>query len=49
MLVLGTILGGFATPAEAAAVGALGSIVLSYFYKTLKWKAFKESVKSQFF
>jgi len=44
MLVLGTILGGFATPAEAAAVGAFGSIVLSYFYKTLKWKAFKESV-----
>ena len=44
MLVLGTILGGFATPAEAAAVGAFGSIVLSYFYRTLKWKAFKESV-----
>ena len=44
VLVLGSILGGFATPAEAAAVGAFGSIVLSYFYKTLKWKAFKESV-----
>jgi tripartite ATP-independent transporter DctM subunit len=44
MLVLGTILAGIATPAEAAAVGALGSIVLSYFYKTLKWKNFKESV-----
>ncbi|MEK9691184.1 MAG: TRAP transporter large permease subunit, partial [Pelagibacteraceae bacterium] len=44
MLVLGTILAGIATPAEAAAVGALGSIILSYFYKTLKWKNFKESV-----
>ena len=44
MLVLGTILGGLATPAEAAAVGAFGSLVLSYFYKTLKWKNFKESV-----
>ena len=38
------ILGGLATPAEAAAVGAFGSLVLSYFYKTLKWKNFKESV-----
>ena len=44
ILVLGTILGGFATPAEAAAVGAFGSLVMSYFYKTLTWKAFKESV-----
>ena len=44
ILVLGTILAGIATPAEAAAVGALGSIILSYFYKTLKWKNFKESV-----
>ena len=44
MLVLGTILAGIATPAEAAGVGALGAIVLSYFYKTLKWKNFKESV-----
>jgi TRAP-type mannitol/chloroaromatic compound transport system permease large subunit len=44
ILVLGTILAGIATPAEAAAVGAFGAIVLSYFYKTLKWKNFKESV-----
>jgi tripartite ATP-independent transporter DctM subunit len=44
MLVLGTILGGFATPAEAAGVGAFGALVLAYFYKTLKWKSFKESV-----
>jgi tripartite ATP-independent transporter DctM subunit len=44
MLVLGTILAGIATPAEAAAVGAFGAIVMAYFYKTLKWQAFKESV-----
>jgi tripartite ATP-independent transporter DctM subunit len=44
ILVLGTILAGIATPAEAAAVGAFGALVLSYFYKTLKWKNFKESV-----
>ena len=44
ILVLGTILGGLATPAEAAGVGAFGAIVLSLFYKTLKWKNFKESV-----
>jgi tripartite ATP-independent transporter DctM subunit len=44
MLVLGTILAGIATPAEAAAAGAFGALVLSYFYKTLKWKSFKESV-----
>ena len=44
ILVLGTILAGLATPAEAAAVGAFGSLVLSYFYKSLKWKNFKESV-----
>ncbi len=44
LLVLGTILAGIATPAEAAAVGAFGAIVMAYFYKTLKWQSFKESV-----
>jgi len=44
MLVLGTILAGLATPAEAAAIGALGSILLSLIYKSLKWKNFKDSV-----
>ncbi len=44
ILVLGTILAGVATPAEAAAVGAFGALVMSYFYKTLKWKNFRESV-----
>ena len=44
ILVLGTILGGLATPAEAAAVGAFGALILSFFYKSLKWKNFKVSV-----
>ncbi len=44
LLVLGSILGGLATPAEAAAVGAFGALILSYAYKSLKWKNFKESV-----
>ena len=46
MLVLGTILAGIATPAEAAAAGAFGALILSWFYKTLKWQNFKESVFS---
>jgi TRAP-type mannitol/chloroaromatic compound transport system permease large subunit len=32
MLVLGTILGGLATPAEAAAMGALGGLFLASLY-----------------
>lgn len=44
ILVLGTILAGLATPAEAAAVGAFGSLILSYFYKSLKWENFKAAV-----
>jgi tripartite ATP-independent transporter DctM subunit len=44
ILVLGAILGGWATPAEAAGVGAFGGLVLAFFYKTLSWTRFKESV-----
>ncbi|GIS76642.1 MAG: hypothetical protein CM1200mP13_00010 [Candidatus Pelagibacterales bacterium] len=39
-----TILAGIATPAKAAAAGAFGALILSWFYKTLKWQNFKESV-----
>lgn len=38
MLVLGAILGGLATPAEAAAMGALGGLVLAAIYRSLTWK-----------
>ncbi len=44
MLVLGSILGGLATPAEAAAMGAMGGLVLAAMYRSLTWKKVKESV-----
>jgi len=44
MLVLGSILGGLATPAEAAAMGALGALVLAAAYRSLKWEMLKQSV-----
>ncbi|MFV2092272.1 MAG: TRAP transporter large permease subunit, partial [Hyphomicrobiales bacterium] len=43
-LVLGSILGGLATPAEAAAMGALGGLVLAAIYRALTWQKVKESV-----
>ncbi|MDH3688539.1 MAG: TRAP transporter large permease subunit [Gammaproteobacteria bacterium] len=42
--VLGCILFGLATPAEAAGVGAFGGLVLSLAYRSLTWDRFKESV-----
>jgi tripartite ATP-independent transporter DctM subunit len=44
MLVLGTILAGIATPAEGSSSRSIWSNILSWFYKTLKWQNFKESV-----
>ncbi|MEM7464271.1 MAG: TRAP transporter large permease subunit [Pseudomonadota bacterium] len=44
MLVLGSILGGLATPAEAAAMGALGGMVLAVIYRSMTWGKLKESV-----
>ena len=44
LLVLGSILGGLATPAEAAAMGALGGLVLAVLYRSLSWQKVKESV-----
>ena len=37
LVVLGSILGGLATPAEAAAMGALGALVLAVLYRSLNW------------
>jgi tripartite ATP-independent transporter DctM subunit len=42
--VLGAILFGLATPSEAAAVGALGGLVLAAAYRALTWKRLQESV-----
>ena len=42
--VLGSILGGLATPAEAAAMGALGGLILAILYRSLTWEKVKDSV-----
>jgi tripartite ATP-independent transporter DctM subunit len=44
LAVLGAILFGLATPSEAAAVGALGSIVLAAGYRQLTFERIKEAV-----
>jgi tripartite ATP-independent transporter DctM subunit len=44
MSVLGAILFGLATPSEAAAVGALGSVVLALGYRAFSWQRLRETV-----
>ncbi len=44
MSVLGAILMGLATPAEAAGVGAFGGLVLAAAYRSLSWERLKEAV-----
>jgi tripartite ATP-independent transporter DctM subunit len=44
MCVLGAILFGLATPSEAAAIGALGSVLLAACYRSLSFAKLKESV-----
>ena len=44
LTVLGSILFGLATPSEAAAMGALGGIVLAVVYGAFTWQRLKESV-----
>lgn len=44
LAVLGAILFGFATPSEAAAIGALGGLLLAWAYRALTWQRLKESV-----
>ncbi|TAN56040.1 MAG: TRAP transporter large permease subunit [Betaproteobacteria bacterium] len=44
LCVLGAIMFGLATPTEAAAVGALGSVVLAVAYRSFTWGRLKESV-----
>jgi len=44
LAVLGSILLGLATPAEAAAIGAFGGMFLAFCYKALNWKTLKESI-----
>ena len=42
--VLGSILFGLATPSEAAAVGALGAVVLATAYRAMSWGRLQEAV-----
>ena len=42
--VLGSIYSGIATATEAAAIGVLGSLIISAFQGTLKWNTFKGSL-----
>jgi tripartite ATP-independent transporter DctM subunit len=44
LAVLGAILFGLATPSEAAAIGALGGLLLAVAYRALTWQRLKESV-----
>ncbi|MCU0763853.1 MAG: TRAP transporter large permease subunit [Hydrogenophaga sp.] len=44
LAVLGSILFGLATPSEAAAMGALGGIVLAIVYRAFTWQRLRESV-----
>ncbi len=43
-IVLGSILGGLATPTEAAGCGACASVALCAFYRTLSFEVIKESL-----
>jgi len=42
-LVVGVIFLGIATPSEAAATGAMGTFILSLFYRRLSWEVIKKS------
>ena len=44
VLVMGTIYGGIATPTEAATIGVIGALALSWIYGTLTWSSFVESL-----
>jgi tripartite ATP-independent transporter DctM subunit len=44
MSVLGAILFGLATPSEAAAIGALGSVLLAMGYRAFEWGRLREAV-----
>ncbi len=44
-LVVGVIFIGVATPSEAAATGAIGTIFLAFCYQRMNWKIFKKSIR----
>jgi len=40
---LGSILGGLATPTEAASMGSAGALILAFAYRQLTWKKFRKA------
>jgi len=46
VLVLGSIFGGWATPTEAAGVGAFGALILAWFNGRLSFRTLKETIES---
>lgn len=44
--ILGSIFAGAATPSEAAALGAVGSIICSALYRQLDWKTLQDSLRT---
>jgi tripartite ATP-independent transporter DctM subunit len=46
IVVIGSILGGLASPTEASALGAFGAVILTLFYRKLNWQTLKTSVYS---
>jgi len=46
MAVLGSIIAGFATPTEAAAVGAIGALLLALLYRQLSLAVLREAIQS---
>ncbi len=45
LIVLGSILGGIATPTESSALGAVGALVLAKFYGQLRWEMVSSGAK----
>jgi tripartite ATP-independent transporter DctM subunit len=45
-LVTGLIFLGVATPSEAAAMGAMGCVILAFFYRRLNWQLVKDSTRA---
>jgi tripartite ATP-independent transporter DctM subunit len=44
VLVVGSIMYGWATPSESAALGAVGSLIMGLIYRCLSWKALRKAV-----
>jgi tripartite ATP-independent transporter DctM subunit len=46
LAVLGSIIGGLATPTEAASVGAIGAMLLALIHRALDWQRMREIMRS---